>query len=75
MSADEYVDKALELLGGEEEAFYLTAREDKDHPGRYLVYLQCRILGCKWGYTVGEMPLWEFATDAREHWDERHASE
>ena len=66
--APDYVEVALDLLGGEDTEF--TVHVDRDAAA---VMLSCESNGCKWGYTIGEIPLWELACDAREHWDKEHA--
>lgn len=63
---DDYVSQALDALGGEDTEFYMTVKDSR-------VLLQCRYQGCNWGEAVGEMELWEFITDAREHWEGKHA--
>lgn len=76
VSASDYVDAALEVLGGEDTEFYLTAQDRADSGafGRASVVLSCRYQGCDWGLFVGEMELWEFVTDARAHWENVHAT-
>ena len=72
---DGYIDAALDALGGENTEFYLTA-QDSAASGAFgiaTVVLSCRYQGCKWGIFVGEMELWEFAADARSHWEDEHA--
>lgn len=64
--AGDYVEAVLELLGGEDTEFLLRGT-----PGNF-VQLACGYNGCTWGYLIGEMPLWEFVADAREHWDKQH---
>ena len=74
-TASTYVDAALELLGGEDTEFYLTA-QDTSASGAFgcaTVKLRCRYQDCEWGFFVGEMELWEFVTDARAHWEDKHA--
>lgn len=73
--ASTYVDAAIELLGGEDTEFYLTAQDASASgaSGRATVKLMCRYQGCEWGFFVGEMELWEFVTDARAHWEDKHA--
>jgi hypothetical protein len=73
--ASDYVDAALEVLGGEDTEFYLTAQDASASGafGRATVRLSCRYQGCDWGLFVGEMELWEFVTDARAHWEDKHA--
>ncbi len=71
---DDHIDQALAAIGGEDTEFYLTARRDGGEGRRVpVVALSCRFQNCGWGETVGEMELWEFAADAREHWERRHA--
>ena len=75
VQASDFVDVALEVLGGEDTEFYLTA-QDKAASGAFgcaTVRLSCRYQGCEWGLFVGEMELWEFVTDARTHWENEHA--
>jgi len=72
---DGYIDAALDALGGEDTEFYLTAKDAAASGafGRATVVLSCRYQGCDWGLFVGEMELWEFVTDARAHWEDKHA--
>lgn len=72
---DGYIDAALAALGSEDTEFYLTAKDSAASGafGRATVVLSCRYKGCDWGFFVGEMELWEFAADAREHWEDKHA--
>jgi hypothetical protein len=69
MAASDYVDQAVEVVGGENTDFMLTAVQ-KDYG--LVISLDCRV--CNWGLTVGQMELWEFITDAREHWETIHAA-
>lgn len=62
---EQIIDQALAALGGGDTEFYLISRDGK-------VALQCRYKDCGWGEVVGEMELWEFAVDARNHWDGKH---
>lgn len=73
--AGDYVDAALEVLGGEDTEFYLTAKDaaDSGASGRPAVALSCRYQCCDWGLIIGEMELWEFVADARAHWEDKHA--
>lgn len=66
MKAYEYVEQAMDILGGEDSDFTLTVSNCK-------VLLRCGYSDCQWGMSIGEMELWEFITDAREHWDDAHA--
>ncbi|HEV2452214.1 MAG TPA: hypothetical protein VGS62_09845 [Streptosporangiaceae bacterium] len=71
---DGYIDTAVEALGGEDTEFYLTA-QDASASGAFgcaTVRLSCRYQGCEWGLFVGEIELWEFVADAREHWESEH---
>jgi len=73
---DGYIDQALAALGGEDTEFYLTA-QDAATSGAFgcaTVRLSCRYQGCDWGLFVGEMELWEFVADAREHWESAHGT-
>lgn len=67
---DSYIDQALAALGSDDTEFYMVAdiRE-----GNAVVLLSCRYQGCEWGQYVGEMELWEFVADARQHWEAEHA--
>lgn len=65
MTKDEWIDQALEALGGEDTEFYMVVKNGG-------VCVQCRYQGCEWGEYVGEMELWEFVVDARGHWEEKH---
>lgn len=65
---DQFIDQALVALGGEDTEFYVAVKDGA-------VLLDCRYQDCPWGITVGEMELWEFVADAREHWQARHAAE
>ena len=71
---DGFIDAALAALGSEDSEFYLTAKNDADSGafGRPTVVLSCRYQDCDWGFSVGEMELWEFVADARAHWEEKH---
>jgi hypothetical protein len=69
MSAADYVEPAIELLGGERTEFYLTG---VTRDGRAVVSLTCCYDDCKWGMTIGQMELWEFVADARDHWEQEH---
>lgn len=66
MAASDYVAEILTALGGEDTDFYLAVKG-----GRVLV--QCRYQGCTWGQTCGEIELWEYCADARDHWEKAHA--
>lgn len=66
MAASDHVDEILAALGGEETEFYLGVKD-----GRVAVF--CRHQGCSWGESCGEIELWEFAADAREHWEAVHS--
>jgi hypothetical protein len=66
MAASDYVDEALAILGGEDTEFYLGAKD-----GRVIV--SCRYRDCSWGESCAEIELWEFVTDAREHWETSHS--
>jgi hypothetical protein len=71
----DYVEAAVELLGGEDAEFYLTAGEDtRFQPSRFVVTLNCRYGDCEWGESVGQIEMWEFAADARSHWETEHAA-
>lgn len=65
MTIEELVDTAYAALGGEEADFFLTAAEGQR------IRLSCG--NCPWGFTIGNMELWEFIVDARKHQDEAHA--
>jgi hypothetical protein len=54
--------------GAEENDFMLTARIDDDGAPR--THLECR--SCGWGLAVGQMELWEFIAEAREHYETKH---
>ena len=69
---DGYIDAALDALGGEDTEFYLNGCDGWDGV-EHAVRLTCRYQGCDWGLLVGEMELWEFVTDARRHWEDKHA--
>lgn len=73
MAASDYVDEALAALGGEDSDFLLTGK-DIGPNGAPAIVLSCRIGGCEWGEFVGQMQLWEFITEAREHWESVHRS-
>jgi hypothetical protein len=75
MAASDYVDQAVDALGGEDTEFYLNAKNLKPEAGFLHVVLSCRYQGCGWSLSVGEMDLWEFITDAREHWETAHAAQ
>lgn len=68
---DGYIDAALEALGSEDTEFWLKGRASEDC--EHAVQLSCRYQGCQWGIYVGEMELWEFVADARQHWEGEHA--
>ena len=72
---DGYIDAAFKAIGGDDTEFYLTAKDAAASGafGRATVVLSCRYQGCEWGLFVGEMELWEFVTDARAHWEDKHA--
>jgi hypothetical protein len=73
---DDYIDQALAALGSGDTEFYLTAK-DASASGAFAtptVQLSCRYQDCEWGFFVGEMELWEFVADAREHWESEHAA-
>ncbi len=72
---DGYIDAAFAAIGGDDTEFYLTAKDAAASGafGRATVVLSCRYQGCEWGLFVGEMELWEFVADAREHWEDAHA--
>jgi len=72
---DDYIHQALAAIGGEDTEFVLTAPDAAASGafGHATVKLNCRYQGCEWGLLVGEMELWEFITDAREHWEGEHA--
>ena len=76
MSASDYVDQAVQVLGGEATDFMLDAQIRQDGLGEKhpTIALSCRAEGCAWGFTVGQMELWEFITDARDHWESTHAA-
>lgn len=65
MSASDYVDQAVDALGGEDTEFYLSVKDNR-------VMVSCRYQGCRWGESCGEIELWEFAADARDHWEAEH---
>ena len=62
---DEWIDQAIEAVGGEDTDFMVTAKPDDGRGFPYLL-LSCRL--CDWGEQVGQMELWELVTDARTHW-------
>lgn len=73
-----YVDQALAALGGDDADFMVTAKIDTELLGagrepRATLRLSCSVNGCKWGYLVGQMELWELVADAREHFEKDHA--
>jgi hypothetical protein len=69
-----HIDQALEALGGEDTEFVLTVKDKDTSAGAFAaVLLSCRYQHCEWGESVGEMELWEFVADAREHWETVHA--
>jgi hypothetical protein len=65
LTAIDYVEAALDLLGGEDTEFKLSVREDR-------VLLSCGYGDCSWGFTISAMELWEFVADARDHWETAH---
>lgn len=71
--ASDYVDEIQAVLGGEDTEFHLSVRH-----GAYgdmdTVMLSCRYEHCTWGVFASDMPLWEFAADARDHWEKNHAA-
>lgn len=67
MEAADYVEAVLDVLGGGDTEFFLSVKS-----GRVLV--QCRYQDCAWGESCGEIELWEFAADARAHWEQAHGS-
>lgn len=67
MAASDYVEAALELLGSEDTEFMLAVVSGH-------VAVQCRYQGCNWGESCGEIELWEFVVDARDHWDTVHGN-
>jgi hypothetical protein len=72
---DGYIDQALAALGGEDADFILTAKIPgvvPDAAGPQIL-LNCQATGCDWGFSVGQMELWEFVADAREHQESVHA--
>lgn len=74
-----YIDQALHALGGEDTDFMVTAKIDvellgADREPRATLRLSCSVNGCKWGYLVGQMELWELVADARQHWEQAHVS-
>ncbi len=72
---DRRVEIAVDALGGEDADFMLTGCIQTFGTTTFpAVKAECRIDGCGWGQTVGQMELWEFIADCREHWDEKHAS-
>lgn len=73
---EEIIDAALELLGEEDSEFYLTAGmfDDGTPKARPCVTLNCGYDDCEWGYSIGQIPLWEVIADARMHWEEKHAA-
>jgi hypothetical protein len=64
-SHDRYIDEVIAALGGGNTEFYLVIKNSR-------IALECRYQGCNWGETTGEIELWDFAVDAREHWDAAH---
>jgi hypothetical protein len=70
---DDYIDAALDALGSADTEFWLNGRAGLPDSG-HAVALTCRYKGCEWGFFVGEMELWEFVADAREHWETTHAA-
>lgn len=73
---DAYIDQALAALGSDDADFMLTAKKPGEVQGIDIpqIALNCRITGCEWGFLVGQMDLWEFVADAREHWETTHAN-
>lgn len=65
-----YVDQALDALGGGDSDFLVAADVVA---GNVALRLSCRLNGCEWGYTIGQIELWELAADARMHFEESHA--
>lgn len=59
---DGYIDAALAALGSDDSDFIAHG-----------VKVTCRIDGCEWGFTCGEMEVWEIVTDCRRHWEQTHA--
>ena len=71
---DGYIDAALDALGGGDTEFYLNGCGGSVGVGvEHAVRLTCRYQDCEWGFFIGEMELWEFVADAREHWEDAHA--
>jgi hypothetical protein len=72
---EQRIDDAMMALGdptpegAEDNDFILTAKIDDDGAPR--THLECRT--CGWGLAVGQMELWEFVCDAREHYETIHA--
>jgi hypothetical protein len=73
---DAYIAQALAALGSDDTEFILTAKMPGVVPGTAVpqIALDCRVTGCGWGFSVGQMELWEFVADAREHWESEHAA-
>lgn len=64
-----YVDQALDALGGEDADFMVAADVVA---GNVALRLSCRAGGCEWGYTIGQIEVWELVTDARAHFEDTH---
>jgi hypothetical protein len=72
LDLDGYIDAALAAIGGDDTEFFLNGCGGPAGV-EHAVRLTCRYQGCEWGIFVGEMELWEFITDARQHWESMHA--
>ncbi|HVT97839.1 MAG TPA: hypothetical protein VHE33_10045 [Acidobacteriaceae bacterium] len=60
-SIDDRIDLADTAIGGQ---FTLKVKANR-------VCMSCD--DCEWTESTGEMPLWEWVCDAREHWEREHA--
>ena len=73
VSAIDFVEDAVTVLGGEDTEFYLTAVQEED-THRPKVSVNCCYDDCEWHYLITQVDLWEVVADCREHWENYHAA-
>jgi hypothetical protein len=73
VSAIDFIEDAVTVLGGEDTEFYLTAVEGK-YGDMHALKVNCCYDDCGWHYLITQVDLWEVVADCREHWENYHAA-
>jgi len=74
LAEEDFTGEALAALGSDDCDFMVTAFM-RDYNGFEdpAFKVECRLPGCEWGFSVGQMEVWEIVSGCREHWQDAHA--